>query len=94
MIKYNKNFVVKSHVHCSVSSELLQTIYAYGFSASDLLEFGIKFKLSEVSDYPVPGNYLSKRIQQLQEIIKEKTEELEKCKNKNQDPSGIQQSQA
>ena len=78
----NKNQIpiLKSQINCSIKSKLLEEIYKLNLKASEVLEFGINFKLAEldmIEEYP--ENKLSEKIKQLQEIIKLR------CPNKQED---------
>lgn len=64
----------KVQTNCYINSELKQLALTNNLNLSKLLEFGIKFKLSELDLYDIPSNYLLIKINKLQEIIKEQDE--------------------
>lgn len=68
-MKYLNAFKVPTN--CYISSELKQLALTNNLNLSKLLEFAIKFKLSELDLCDVPNNYLLIKINKLQELLKD-----------------------
>jgi post-segregation antitoxin (ccd killing protein) len=66
---------IKAPMNCYIDVDLIKQVKELKWEFSELLEFGIKFKLAEMDLEDYPNNKLLDKIAKLQEVIQSQTEQ-------------------
>lgn len=74
---------MKINVTTSLPDEIKKASLALGFSFSECLEFGIRFKAAELNDINYPSNLLSNKIESLSEKLGEAYKRISELEGEN-----------